>query len=159
MEKKYHSITHGTLTEQGVYEQIEKDLIEHPGSDYLITVGTDSQTYSKTKIVTVIALHQVGKGGKFFYSVEYLAPIHNIRQKVYDETARSIELSKRMTDYLYEHDLDFDIVIHVDIGRSRKGKTAELIQEIMGWVNAEGFVCHHKPDSYTASTIADRISK
>ena len=159
MEKKYHSITHGTMDELGVFEQIEKDLIENPDSDYLITVGTDSQTYSKTKIVTVICLHKIGKGGKFFYSVEYLPPIHNIRQKVYDETNRSIELAKRMTEHLYENDLDFDIVIHVDIGKSKKGKTADLIQEIMGWVTASGFECHHKPDSWTASSVADRISK
>jgi len=159
MERKYHSITHGVLTQQEVFEQIEKDIVENPDNDYLITVGTDSQTYSKTKIVTVICLQNVGHGGKFFHYTDYTKPIDNIRVKVYNETYRSLELSKEMTEYLYANDLDFDIVIHVDIGKSRRGKTHTMINEIMGWVTAEGFECHHKPNSYVASSIADKISK
>ena len=156
-EKIFQSITHGTLTKELLFNQIAKDLMS--GDEYLITVGTDSQTYSKTKVVTVICLHKIGKGGKFFYTVEHVGQIENIRLKVYNETWRSIELAKELTEFLYTRNLDFDIVIHVDIGKSQKGKTADLINEIMGWVKSEGFEAHHKPDSYTASSIADRISK
>ena len=34
--------------------------------DYSIDIGTDSQKSSKTKFVTAIAVHKVGRGGIFF---------------------------------------------------------------------------------------------
>ena len=49
--------------------------------------------------------------------------------------------------------------IHVDAGRSDKGKTKELIPELVGWIKACGYDCEVKPDSYAASSIADKISK
>lgn len=159
MDRLFNSITHGILTEAQVFEQIIKDLITNKDDEYLITVGTDSQTYSRMKIVTVIAVHRVGKGGKFFYFTEYLNRPNSVREKLYEETQRSIELSKRLTEYLYSHEMDFEIIIHVDMGNSKKGKTYELINEIMGWITAEGFIGKYKPDSNTASEIADRLSK
>ena len=50
-------------------------------------------------------------------------------------------------------------VIHVDAGNSPDGKTRELIPDIVGWIRSCGYDCVVKPDSYTASSIADRISK
>ncbi len=156
---RYKSITHGELQEVDMFQLIAEDIRKNKGYDFLITIGTDSQTYSKTNVVTVVALHKVGHGGKFFYSMEKVNRIDNIRVKVYNETFRSIELAKRFTEFAYKLNLDINIIIHVDIGKSRRGKTHDLISEIMGWVQSEGFEAHHKPDSYVASTIADRLSK
>ena len=55
--------------------------------------------------------------------------------------------------------LNCPISIHVDAGNSPKGKTRELIPEIVGWVKACGYDVKVKPESFCASTIADRISK
>jgi predicted RNase H-related nuclease YkuK (DUF458 family) len=158
-EKMFKSITHGKLTKQQVFEQILKDLTFDLDQEYVLSIGTDSQTYSGMKIVTVIAVHKVGKGGKFFYYEEYLPRPNSIREKLYEETQRSLELGKQLTEFLYQNELDFEIMIHVDMGNSKKGKTYELINEIMGWITAEGFVGVYKPDSNTASEIADRLSK
>ena len=49
--------------------------------------------------------------------------------------------------------------IHVDAGRSEKGKTKELIPELVGWIKSCGYDCEVKPDSFVASSIADKISK
>ncbi|MCR5685310.1 MAG: ribonuclease H-like YkuK family protein, partial [Lachnospiraceae bacterium] len=49
--------------------------------------------------------------------------------------------------------------IHVDAGKSPDGKTKELIPAIVGWIKSQGFECEIKPDSFVASSIADRISK
>ena len=155
---KYNSLTYGQLSEVEMFDII-KETISDSDNEYVITIGTDSQTYSRTRVITVIAIHKVGKGGIFFYSAEHLKPINNLRVKIYNETMRSLELAKRLNDCLFEADLDYDIFVHLDIGRSKKGKTAELIQELMGWVSAEGFMPEIKPNSYAASCIADRISK
>lgn len=157
-ELMYNSITYGKLTELQMFDIIKK-TISDKNNDYVITIGTDSQTYSRTKVISVIAIHKVGKGGIFFYTEEHLSPIESIRVKIYNETYRSLELAKRLNESLFEADLDYDIFVHLDIGRSKKGKTADLIQELMGWVSAEGFMPEVKPNSYAASCIADRISK
>ena len=160
-EQVFKSITHGKLNKEQVFQQILSDLKSEKDKDqeYVISVGTDSQTYQKMKIVTVIAIHKVGKGGKFFYYEEYLSRPNSVREKLYEETQRSLDLSKDLTEFLYENEMDFQILIHVDMGESKKGKTYELINEIMGWITAEGFVGMYKPDSNTASEIADRLSK
>lgn len=155
----YNSITYGRLTEQQVFERIAEEIKGITNADFAITVGTDSQTHSKTKVVNVIAIHHIGRGGKFFYNISYTKRMNDVRQKVYNETMESIEVAKRLTEFLFSRDLDFQVVIHVDIGESKKGKTRDLINEIMGWVNAEGFEFQYKPFSSTASTIADRITK
>lgn len=157
-ELYYKSITYGNLTEDQMFDII-KEMVSDIDSEYVITIGTDSQTYSRTKVITVIAIHRVGKGGIFFYSTEHLKPISNLRVKIYNETLRSLELAKRLNESLFDADLDYDIFVHLDVGRSKKGKTHEMIQELMGWVSSEGFVPEIKPNSYAASCIADRISK
>jgi predicted RNase H-related nuclease YkuK (DUF458 family) len=125
-----------------------------------ITIGTDSQRHDgKSKFVTVVCIHNVGKGGKFFYAIDYTENIKDIRYKIYTETEHSIDLTKRLTNYLFDLELEFNIAIHADIGRSKKGRTYDMIKEIVGWVNSEGFECHFKPDSYTASCVADKITK
>jgi hypothetical protein len=155
----YNSITHGRLTEQEMFDIISNTLSTYPDEDFVVTIGTDSQTYSRTRVITVIAIHRVGKGGFFFYTAEHLKPIDNLRIKVYNETYRSIETAKRLNEHLFNKGLDYDIIVHLDIGRSKKGKTAELIAELMGWVKGEGFESEIKPNSYAASCIADRLSK
>jgi predicted RNase H-related nuclease YkuK (DUF458 family) len=126
----YNSITYGKLSESEMFNII-KETISDFDNDYVITIGTDSQTYSRTKVITVIAIHKVGKGGIFFYSSEHLKPITNLRVKIYNETMRSLELAKRLNEFLFNENLDYDIFVHLDIGRSKKGKTAELINELM----------------------------
>lgn len=155
----YKSITYGKLTEEEVLQKIAQEIVSFPDDEFVLTVGTDSHSHSQTKIVSVIALHRVGSGGKFFYSTEYLKRIDDVRHKVYQETMRSVEMAKRVTEFLFDNDLDLSVVIHVDIGESKKGKTYNLIKEISGWVLAEGFEIRYKPESSTASTIADRLTK
>ena len=143
---------------------------QNPDADYEITVGTDSQNHSSTHMVEVIAICRVGNGGIFFYRVEYMDKIMDLRQKIYEETSRSLENAHGLLDEIYlqivKSDEDFDLEklnihfgVHCDIGRGRKSKTRVLVQEIMGWVEAEGFECVIKPDSYTASGIANKFSK
>jgi len=158
-ETTYNSITYGKLSETEMFDKIAQLVQLYKDEDFVITVGTDSQTYSRTKVITVVCVHRVGKGGIFFYSSEHLKPINNLRVKIYNETMRSIELARKLTNFLFERELDFSLFVHLDIGRSKQGKTAALISELMGWVIAEGFQPEIKPNSYAASVIADRLSK
>lgn len=155
----YRSITHGKMAEQEVFNQIKEDILSHPHNNYQIVVGTDSQTYNYTKVVSVIALIKVGYGGKWFHTIEMKGRPHSVREKLYYEASRSLDVAKRLTKFLYQEGLDFRVIVDVDMGESRSGKTYDLIKEIVGWVSAEGFECRYKPYSPVASTVADRVSK
>ena len=153
----FHSITYGELSKADLFEIIA-DKVRGRENEFALTVGTDSQSFKRySKVVTVIALHHIGKGGIFFYSLERKTKFRDLRTKIYDETLRSLDLSKELLHFLFEVKIDLEIIVHVDIGM--KGRTRDMIQEIVGYVTAEGFACKVKPDSNTASTIADMISK
>lgn len=145
-----------------IAEYIKKDL----KAEYDITIGTDSQTHSESKVVEVIAVHKVGDGGIFFYHSEYRERFRALKEKIVEETARSLENANGFLDnielLLLEDNIDIEKLnlnfhIHCDIGH--KGKTKELIKEITNWVNSLGYDCLIKPESYTASGIANRFSK
>ena len=151
---------------QDIATVIAEQMIKSPKDTYHLTVGTDSQNFDKTKIVEVIALHRLGSGGIFFYRIDYMRKIDNLRQKIQEETQRSLTNADELLIYL-EDALDqrgFDISkfdmhfqIHCDVGRN--GDTSALIQEIVGWVQSLGYECSIKPASYAASAIADKYSK
>lgn len=129
-----------------------------------LIVGTDSQNYSDTKVVVVIAVQNVGHGGIFFYDILRIQKIDNIRQKLLYETNMSLSYADRLIsgfeDYQEKTGFDYRTInfcIHVDAGTN--GKSGKLIPELVAWVKACGYSCKVKPDSFAASSIADKISK
>lgn len=151
------SPTYGEVSTDEVYKIIKDYIQSQPDKRYQITVGTDSQNFEMTKMVFVIAVWRVGKGGIFFYEVKHVKKITNLQQKIYYETSLSLEKANELTKILQEEDLPYDVSIHVDIGQN--GATAKVIPEIVGWVTACGYKCEIKPNSYTASGIANKLSK
>ena len=130
-----------------------------------IIIGTDSQNRRDTKIVSVICMICQGHGGIFFYKMNHIPKITNVKQKLQQETSDSLLLASDLIN-LMEVNEDYEemytscpISIHVDAGNSRKGKTKLLIPELMGWINACGYEACTKPASFVASTIADKLSK
>ena len=134
------------------------------GTSFNLIVGTDSQNHKETKVVSVIAIVCEGHGGIFFYSKEYYPLIESVREKLQHETGKSLVIATSLLDELekpqYEEFLnEVPLTIHIDAGNSPRGKTAGLISGLVGWVEATGLKCEVKPDSFVASSIADRISK
>jgi hypothetical protein len=152
------SPTHGRVSFDEMYSIIKNFIYEFPEYEYEITVGSDSQNHELTKTVLCIAVWRKGKGGIYFTDTRYTRIITNIRQKLIHETSLSLDLALRLTDRFKNDEVDCNITaIHVDAGN--KGPTSRYISEIVGWVKACGFDCRIKPDSYCASSIADRVSK
>ena len=149
-----------------IARKIFEFIMSDKTNSYEITVGTDSQNFDRTKMVEVIAVHRKGRGGTYFYNIEFVHRITNLKQKINEETSRSLLVANDLLDRLEEmflendmlmEDLDVSFQIHCDIGRA--GKTNVLIKEIVSWVTSQGYVCLIKPDSYAASDIADKYSK
>ncbi|GFN34756.1 ribonuclease H-like YkuK family protein [Tepidimicrobium xylanilyticum] len=152
-----HSPTYGKISYEKMIEIIKEFINKSPDSTYHISIGTDSQNFSYTKLVIVIAVHRVGSGGIFFYDIKNAKKITNISQKLFLETSASIDLATKLSKSLHKEGINLGINIHVDVGKN--GKTKKLIPEIVGWIKACGFSCETKPNSYAASCIADRYTK
>lgn len=132
---------------------------------FQIVIGTDSQNFHDTKMVSVIAVYKEQHGGIFFYNIDRMDRITNVKQKLNTETSKSLEIAMIIAEIL-ESDIKYTdmlkntmLTIHVDAGWSDKGKTKELIPSLVGWIKACGFEAKCKPDSFAASSIADKISK
>jgi predicted RNase H-related nuclease YkuK (DUF458 family) len=158
------------VTYDEMIDVIANYIAEDPDAEYDITIGTDSQNHKNTRIVEVIAVCRLGDGGKFFYFREDIPKIKVLKEKIIEETNRSIQNATGFIDKLQYRLIDFDIdldkmfdenrlgfAVHADIGR--RGKTKELIKEICAWIEASGFEARIKPDSYAASGVANMLSK
>lgn len=152
-----YSPTYGKVSYEKMIDIIKSFIKKSPQSAYNISVGTDSQNFDYTKTVVVVAIHRVGSGGIFFYDIKKVKKITNISQKLFYETSNSLDIAMKFSETLEREDIDFGISIHVDAGK--KGQTSKLIPEIVGWIKACGFDCETKPNSYAASSIADKYTK
>ncbi|MHB1653362.1 MAG: ribonuclease H-like YkuK family protein [Desulfitobacteriaceae bacterium] len=155
------SITHGEVSFDETYALIKSYLALDKRGEYRVSIGADSQNFSYTKIPIIIGIHKVqnnvGRGGIFFAEIKKVKRISNIRQKILYETNLSLELATKLRERFAADNIRNEISIHVDAGYN--GPTRYYIQEIMGWVKACGFRCVVKPDSYMASSVANRLSK
>ena len=159
------SPTYGKVDNKTIIDIIKNYINEHGfENEYRIIIGTDSQNFHDTKMVSVLALINVGHGGIFFYDIKKVPKIRSLRQKLFYETQQSLDYAREVISLLdeefYKDDFDYSHIsfsIHVDAGQN--GKTREVIPDIVEWVKACGFECETKPNSFVASSIADKYSK
>ena len=163
----FRSQTYGNIELEKIPEKIKLyyEKMKNFEAPFKIIVGTDSQNFSDTKMVTVVAIICEGHGGIFFYEITRQPIIRDVRTKLHVETNESLRIATQLVD-LIETNKEYEEVylnstfsIHVDAGKSDKGKTKELIPELIGWIKSCGYDCEVKPNSYVASSIADKISK
>lgn len=129
-----------------------------PGSKYKLIIGTDSQLREEVCYVTAIIILRAGKGGRFYYAKEYERAGLSLKERIFYETSRSLQVAAEVTEELAERGIDgLDVEIHLDIGEL--GKTKEIIREAVGMVTGSGFGAKIKPDSYGAFKVADKYTK
>ena len=162
----FKSNTYGNLELHEIPNKICDYLqkMKHYDVPLQITVGTDSQNFDQTKIVSVIAVTCEGHGGIFFYEVDKINRINDVRMKLTEETTRSLNIMTQLVEIMEKDEYkelrdNSTLVIHVDAGWSDKGKTKELIPMLVGWIKACGYDCRVKPESFASSSIADKLSK
>lgn len=147
----------GPLTFDRVFEDILAYVDEMPEADYRLIVGTDSHSRDDVHFVTAIIIHRQGKGARYYYERRRHAPMAGLRQRLYHETALSLQVGSQLAERLARGHLDVELEIHLDVGHN--GATRELIREIVGWVAGSGFDAKIKPEAYGASKVADKHTK
>lgn len=157
----FTSPTKGRLTFDELYKSIIEFVNDAPDLKHYLIVGTDSQC-RETDVCFVRALivYREGKGGKYFYHKEYEKIHHGLKQRLFYETAKSLELATELTKRLSkEEDIKGDLRIEIHLDVSQAGKSKEVIKEVVGMVVGSGYNAKIKPDSYGASKVADKYTK
>lgn len=155
------SPTDGKLSLQESYNKIMDFISKEPDNKHRLIVGTDSHPgVEKVVFVTAIVIYRVGRGGRFFYHKEKAGLHVGLKQRIFYEVSRSLDVASKLTGFLAEEaelTEKLEVEIHVDVGE--KGPTSAIIKEVVGMVVGSGFEAMIKPDSYAASTVADKYTK
>ena len=160
-DHQFISPTQGPLTMAEVIEQVSKFVHAEPGSFYRLVIGTDSQAHTvdgkpEIDFVTAVIVHREGKGARYFWRrvKQFRKPV--LRDKIYTETTISLEIAELMVPDLRRavSPAKYDLEIHIDVGSL--GPTRDMIKEVVGMVNGNGYTAKTKPESWGASSVADK---
>ncbi len=159
MSDGFHSPTWGDITLPSVRTHILGFIKEDIQRVYRLVIGTDSQTKNGDGVdfVTAIVIHRVGAGGIYFWKRTCLVKRLVLRERMYEEAARSLETADNVLALLKSDGFTrYDVEIHVDIGSF--GPTRDMISEIVGMIRGVGYAVKIKPESFAASKVADKYT-
>ena len=156
--KRFNSPTHGQLGFAEVVKKIAEYMEEVPDRKYRVVIGTDSQVHNREEadFVSALIVHRVGSGGIYFWTREKRKKPYALRERIYEEATRSMGLAEEFLQAFKEQVLEYDLEIHVDVGRL--GETRAMINEVVGMIRGSGFEVKIKPEAYGAQTVADRYT-
>ena len=151
----------GKLTFEQMLSEITQFVAEDTGNFYRLVIGTDSQikhvgSTSHTYFVTAIVIHRSGRGARYFWKEKKITKVPVLRDKIYRETMLSLETTEELVPKLRRaiSSAKYDLEIHIDVGS--RGPTREMIKEVVGMVNGYGYIAKTKPESWGASSVADK---
>lgn len=157
-EKEFKSSSGLEMSTSDISNQISEFMKDAPNKDYKVIIGTDSQALEgrEADFVTAIVVHRQGSGGRYFWRRIKDEVFHTMRDRIINEVVMSLDVAKIILKKLQEelNETDWDFEIHVDVGSN--GPSRKLIQEVVGMVRANNFEARTKPESYAASSVADR---
>ncbi len=136
---------------------------EQAKDKYKIIVGTDSAGVAHPDFITAIIVYRVGRGGRYFWKkTPAKRPYPDIKTRVFQEVTLSLSASQELLGAIQVivekgGNIKYDFQIHIDVGE--RGQTREIIKEVVGMVKGNGFEAKIKPESYAASSVADKYAK
>ncbi len=155
---EYISPSRGRLNFDEMFADITEYISEDAESEYDVIVGTDSQLGDETCFVTAVIVHRRGKGARYYYTRTRERIQRSLRQRIFYEASLSLNLAGMLAERLAQNGFaDLKVEIHLDVGEN--GRTRDLIREVVGMVVGSGFDARIKPDSFGASTVADKYTK
>lgn len=137
---------------------------KNPKDVFRIIIGTDSQSGKPNgrkvdiNFITAIVIHRVGNGAKYFWRKQKVNMSPVLREKIYTETLISLEIANVLVPKIQKslNGSKYHFEIHIDVGNA--GPTREMIKEVVGMVNGNGYTAKTKPQAWGASTVADRYT-
>jgi predicted RNase H-related nuclease YkuK (DUF458 family) len=159
--QEFYSPTKGSLTIAEMISDISNFMDEDLTSFYTLIIGTDSQIKhsngsTEVDFVTAVIVYRQKKGARYFFRKEKQHKKPILRDRIYTETLMSLDLAKVLVPQIHDRILPekYDLEIHIDVGPN--GPTREMIREVVGMVTGSGYVAKTKPESWGASSVADK---
>lgn len=165
----FYNPTKGNLSIDETVKEIIKYILEKPERFYDIIVGCDSSSGVNPTFPIAVAVLRKGEGGRFFlkkikYPIDFSKRFSQWKNRILQEVFLSCELALNLKELLIKKintignkNLNYQFrYIHADISES--GQTKDMIKELVGLIKGNGFEAKIKPESYVASSIADRYS-
>jgi len=160
-EGYFYNPSQGNLKISQVLNEIFNYIKERPEQFYDVIVGCDSSSGEEPHFPLAIVILRRGQGGRFFLKmVNYKnRKFYNWKQRILEEVLLSCELAlflrEKLEEKLKVKNYQFRY-IHADVGEN--GATKDMIKEVTGLIRGNGFEPKIKPESFAASSVADRYS-
>ena len=155
--------TKGNVKTERVADELIRYISDRPEKFYDIIVGCDSSSEEEPHFPLAVVVLRVGEGGRFFLKkIAYKGrKFYNYKQRILEEVFLSCQMAlylkenfeKKMQNKNFRYQFRY---IHADVGEN--GKTKDMIKEVTGLIKGNGFEPKIKPESFVASTVADRFS-
>ena len=164
----FYNPTCGSISAEAVIEEMIKYMKEKQDRFYDIIVGCDSSSEEDPTFPVAVVVLRVGEGGRFFlkkikYSRSQNKKFSNWKNRILQEVLISCDIALSLRDSfkkrmrLEEDQFNYQFrYIHADIGE--KGKTKDMVKELTNLIKGNGFEPKIKPESFIATTLADRYS-
>ena len=148
-----------TITKTQLFEWLKTQTKLKQQEDLKLYVGTDSNIMGlRFRFISVVCLYTVGKGGNYFYSVNWKPREQyrgNQQARMFEEATISIDLATQI-----QEELGLKSEIHIDASpKEAKQFTSGFSDNLKSYVVSSGFDCKLKPDSIAAFTIADKHTR
>lgn len=168
----FQNLSQKDMSFERVFRNIEQFMEKDPTGNFKLMFGTDSQAYSReTKFITGIVIQQERKGvWACFRKVIIPRKMTNLYERISYETTLTEEIAAMFTDEKKERLIDivmphiykgasFSIEGHIDIGAASRNKTSIFVKEMMSRMDTLGIKPKIKPDSFVASSYANKFTK
>ncbi|WP_409292572.1 ribonuclease H-like YkuK family protein [Peribacillus sp. SCS-37] len=168
----FHNLSESNMTFEQVFQRIVEFIQKEPHGNYRLIVGTDSQVHKRnTVFITAIIIHRQGKGA-WMCSRKEIIPrkMLHLHERISKETSLTEQLAALFTEkhrdvlinlvlpHIY-NGAGFTIEGHIDIGNGSRNKTREFVREMVARIEAMGLQPVIKPNSYGASSVANKYTK
>lgn len=155
-----------------VFERIIKFMKLNHNGNYRLIIGTDSQVHHKyTIFITGIVILNEGKGAwACIRKVIIPRRMTRLHERISQETSLTEEIVALFTEerknamidivlpYIYKG-ATFTMEGHLDIGSGNRNKTKIFVEEMVARIESMGLEPKIKPDSFVASSYANRFTK
>lgn len=172
VQNVFQNLTKRNMDFEEVFQHILTFIKVQPCGSHRLIIGTDSQVHSSyTRFITGVVIQREGKGVWACYrSVNIARRIESLQEKISMETTFTQEVANMFTPE--KQNLIIDLLLpyvkkgasikmvgHLDLGRSTKNKTRVYVNEMIQRIESIGLEAEIKPDSFVASSYANRYTK
>ena len=171
-EIRFQNLQEKNMTFDLVFERILSFMQRNPIGNYQLMIGTDSQVHVKqTNFITGIVIQDKGKGvWACIRKVIVPRKILHLHEKISFETTLTEEVVSLFTEERKSQLIDvvlphvyqgatFTMEGHIDIGSGNRNKTKEFVNEMITRIESFGIEPKIKPDSFVASSYANKYTK